>query len=60
MAQNEIQELEEALAGFFSGLAEFQIEAGQISNAAAGVRPCGSHPLRLEGFWSHLPTTASS
>ena len=37
MAQNEVEELEEALAGFFSGLAEFQIEAGQISNAAAGV-----------------------
>lgn len=36
MAQNKIQELEEALAGFFSGLADFQIEAGQISNAAAG------------------------
>ena len=37
MAQNEVEELEDALAGFFSGLAEFQIEAGQISNAAAGV-----------------------
>ena len=37
MAQNEVEELEEALAGFFSDLAEFQIEAGQISNAAAGV-----------------------
>ena len=37
MAQNEVEELEEALAGFFSGLAELQIEAGQISNAAAGV-----------------------
>lgn len=36
MAQNKVEELEEALAGFFSGLAEFQIEAGQISNAAAG------------------------
>ena len=34
MAQTEVEELEEALAGFFSGLAEFQIEAGQISNAA--------------------------
>ena len=37
MAQNEVEELEDALAGFFSGLAAFQIEAGQISNAAAGV-----------------------
>lgn len=36
MAQNEVEELEEALAGFFSGIAEYQIEAGQISNAAAG------------------------
>lgn len=36
MAQNKVEELEEALAGFFSGLADFQIEAGQISNAAAG------------------------
>ena len=34
MAQNKVEELEEALAGFFSGLAESQIEAGQISNAA--------------------------
>ena len=34
MAQNDVEELEGALAGFFSGLAEFQIEAGQISNAA--------------------------
>lgn len=34
MAQTEVEELEEALAGFFSGLSEFQIEAGQISNAA--------------------------
>ena len=37
MAKNEVEELEEALAGFFSDLAAFQIEAGQISNAAAGV-----------------------
>ena len=37
MAQNNVEELEEALAGFFSDLSESQIEAGQISNAAAGV-----------------------
>ena len=37
MARNDVEELEDALAGFFSDLAAFQIEAGQISNAAAGV-----------------------
>ena len=37
MAKTEVEELEDALAGFFSDLSEFQIEAGQISNAAASV-----------------------